>query len=94
VVLDAGDRLTVGLVVLACPGTAAAKAAASAAVAPVAAAVIANDRDLIRPNTRWRWATARYRVDDSGRSRFSRVGMTPACRPGTERPAQGKFRSG
>jgi hypothetical protein len=82
------------VVVLAWPGTAAAKAAASAAVAPVAAAVMANDSDLIRLNTRWRCATAWYRANDPGRSRLSRAGMAPACRPRPEGLAQGKFRSG
>jgi hypothetical protein len=47
------------IVVLAWPGTACAKAAASPAVAAAAVAAIARDRDLMRLNMSRRWATGR-----------------------------------
>jgi hypothetical protein len=61
----------VEVVVLAWPGTACAKAAASPAVAAAAVAVIASERDLMRLNTRRRWITARYGAEVPGRAGFS-----------------------
>jgi hypothetical protein len=58
-------------VVLAWPGVACAKAAASPAVAAVAAAVIARERDLMRLNTRRRRTTARYGAEVPERARLS-----------------------
>jgi hypothetical protein len=58
-------------VVLAWPGADCAKAAASPAVAAVAVAVIARERDLMRLKTRRRRITAWYGAEVPERARFS-----------------------
>ena len=63
------------VVVLAWPGMAWAKAAASPAVAAAAVAVIARESDLMRLNMRRRWATARYGAEVPEGPRFSSSAM-------------------